>query len=383
MTPTNLCNAMNGVTLFGHSATGTIHNSAADESNDPAWVAAVAKAKEQGYSGHAVWAVAQTIFQNEQGAGKVIKNDDTAPALPQEQPDNGGMMNMAILNSGTSEGAHKGWETRKGAGDDAEHGEERHESGHDFNWMKSCGTGEKGEVWGTLLHKGKSIDGSGGWYRTHDPKEAAQRALDLYGKPADRHTVSDDENVVGGHNVTHNEHGLVGFVKARREDVGDGHYAATGEWSAHDIHGNSVDNKFHPSKEDAANAVSVNAEQQFKQGGNPQERIKNSAGKSVLTHGLEPMLNTWSDAAREASAEVRKGRILKDDKEDMKPQPGEENHCNYIAFYKGKQVGVKAPTKYDAQKIAAAHYGSKKGYDVNVELHSKADGVPIEHVASN
>jgi hypothetical protein len=38
---------------------------------------------------------------------------------------------------------------------------------------------------------------------------------------------------------------------------------------------------------------------------NISDRLSNSAGKSVLTHGLEPLLNTWSDAAGEASAEAR------------------------------------------------------------------------------
>jgi hypothetical protein len=257
MNPTNLRNALNGVTLFGHAETGTIHNSAADESNDPAWVAAVAEAKKQGYSGHAVWAVAQTIFQKGDGA---VKNTDSEPTLPQEQPDNGGMMNMAILNTGTPEGAHKGWETRKGG--DSEHGEEQHSSGHDFNWMKSRGTGEKGEVYGTLLHRGKAIDSSSGWYRTHDPKEAAQRAMDAHG-------VKKTGLASGMNEPTYKEARL-------GKPYSDGFKPASPEKLTEDEHRRNIS-----------------------------DRLSNSAGKSVLTHGLEPLLNTWSDAAREASAEAR------------------------------------------------------------------------------
>ena len=307
MTPVNLRNAMNGDTIFGHAKTGVITNSATKPitnscHDEVKWQAALKKARED-YSGHAVWPVAQTIYQNEME----IKNTASGPTMPQEQPENGGMMNMAVLNAGTSEGAHKGWESRRGHGDDAENGEERHSSGHDFNWIKTRGSGEKGEVWGTLLHKGKAIDGASGWWRTHDPKEAAQRALELHGKPEDKHTISDTSNVVGGFNVHHKDHGVVGFVKEHREDVVGGHYASTGQWAAHGTDGYGIakfPDHLHSSKEDAAKAVSDHYEKQhdWSKTGKLEDQpvighihgdgsVSNSAGKSVLTHGLEPILN--------------------------------------------------------------------------------------------
>ena len=280
---------MNGATLFGLAATGVIHNSASVKPADDqqCWDECMAEAKAQGFSGHAVWPVAQQLFQAK--ADKPVAN---SVQMPQEQPENGGSGTLTMLNSGTSEGVAKGWVTRKGG--DAEHGEEQHESGHDFNWMKSHGSGEQGEVFGTLLHKGKPIDGSSGWYRTNDPKVAAQTAMEGYGvkepvKPSGGYKISENQNVVGAYNVLHDEHGLSGFVKPR----------SNGKWTAHNANGDNIDSTFHDSKEQAANVVAHNVES---------KKITNSAGKSVLTHGLEPILNTWSDEARKAAIEARKAK---------------------------------------------------------------------------
>lgn len=51
----------------------------------------------------------------------------------------------------------------------------------------------------------------------------------------------------------------------------------------------------------------------------------------------------------------------------------------YAAFYKGKQIEVKAETSFAAQKAAALLFKAKKSYDVTVHLIQKADGrdVPI------
>jgi len=45
----------------------------------------------------------------------------------------------------------------------------------------------------------------------------------------------------------------------------------------------------------------------------------------------------------------------------------------YVAFYKGKEIDVYADTKYQAQKIAAAHFKAKKEWEVNVAL-AEVDG---------
>ncbi len=89
-----------------------------------------------------------------------------------------------------------------------------------------------------------------------------------------------------------------------------------------------------------------------------------------------------TSASVNATGAFRKGRILKADDSDISPNAGEENHGNYIAHYQGRQVGVKAASQYDAQKIAAEHFKAKKSYQVNVMLHSKGDGSnPIVHRA--
>ena len=50
----------------------------------------------------------------------------------------------------------------------------------------------------------------------------------------------------------------------------------------------------------------------------------------------------------------------------------------YVAFYKGKQITVKALRSYDAQLIAAKILKAKKSYEVTVMLAEKND-VPVTH----
>jgi hypothetical protein len=50
----------------------------------------------------------------------------------------------------------------------------------------------------------------------------------------------------------------------------------------------------------------------------------------------------------------------------------------YIAFYKGKQIEVKALRSYDAQLTAAKIFKAKKSYDVTVMLANiKHDGAVL------
>ena len=50
----------------------------------------------------------------------------------------------------------------------------------------------------------------------------------------------------------------------------------------------------------------------------------------------------------------------------------------YIAFYKGKQIEVKALRSYDAQEAAAKIFKARKSYDVTVMLAAKGDE-PVTH----
>lgn len=50
----------------------------------------------------------------------------------------------------------------------------------------------------------------------------------------------------------------------------------------------------------------------------------------------------------------------------------------YIAFYKGKQIEVKALRSYDAQQAAAKIFKARKTYDVTVMLAAKGDE-PVIH----
>lgn len=52
----------------------------------------------------------------------------------------------------------------------------------------------------------------------------------------------------------------------------------------------------------------------------------------------------------------------------------------YIAFYRGKQVEVYAPTSYEAQTKAAAIFKAKKSYEVTVML-AERDGEQVVHTA--
>ena len=50
----------------------------------------------------------------------------------------------------------------------------------------------------------------------------------------------------------------------------------------------------------------------------------------------------------------------------------------YIAFYRGKQIEVKALRSFDAQEIAAKQFKARKSYEVTVML----DGTPVIHDAA-
>ena len=54
----------------------------------------------------------------------------------------------------------------------------------------------------------------------------------------------------------------------------------------------------------------------------------------------------------------------------------------YIAFYKGKQIEVKALRSYDAQEIAAKIFKARKSYDVTVMLAAKGEESVIHHPAT-
>ena len=54
----------------------------------------------------------------------------------------------------------------------------------------------------------------------------------------------------------------------------------------------------------------------------------------------------------------------------------------YVAFYRGKQIEVKADTSFKAQAIAAGLFKTKKSYDVTVMLAEK-DGETVTHVATD
>lgn len=45
----------------------------------------------------------------------------------------------------------------------------------------------------------------------------------------------------------------------------------------------------------------------------------------------------------------------------------------YIAFYKGKEITVKALRSFDAQEIASKIFKAKKSYEVTVMLVAKDD----------
>ena len=51
----------------------------------------------------------------------------------------------------------------------------------------------------------------------------------------------------------------------------------------------------------------------------------------------------------------------------------------YQAFYKQKQITVKAETSYQAQLIAAQIFKVKKSYQVTIVLAALENGKPIIH----
>lgn len=51
----------------------------------------------------------------------------------------------------------------------------------------------------------------------------------------------------------------------------------------------------------------------------------------------------------------------------------------YKAFYKDREIEVQAPTTYDAQKLAAAHFKARHAYDVTVVLLALGDGREVVH----
>ena len=54
----------------------------------------------------------------------------------------------------------------------------------------------------------------------------------------------------------------------------------------------------------------------------------------------------------------------------------------YIAFYRDKQMEVKALRSYDAQLIAAKAFKARKSYEVTVMLAARPDGTEVIHTAS-
>jgi hypothetical protein len=53
----------------------------------------------------------------------------------------------------------------------------------------------------------------------------------------------------------------------------------------------------------------------------------------------------------------------------------------YVCLYKGKRLEVYADTIYQAQQKAAAHFKTKKGWEVNVML-AELDGKEYIHTAN-
>lgn len=53
----------------------------------------------------------------------------------------------------------------------------------------------------------------------------------------------------------------------------------------------------------------------------------------------------------------------------------------YIAFYRGKQMEVKALRSFDAQEIAAKAFKARKSYEVTVMLVGRPDGTEVVHTA--
>lgn len=58
--------------------------------------------------------------------------------------------------------------------------------------------------------------------------------------------------------------------------------------------------------------------------------------------------------------------------------PGPLN--GYVCLYRGKRVEIHAPTTYEAQQKAAAHFKARKAYEVTVHL-AEVGGKAYEHTA--
>jgi hypothetical protein len=54
----------------------------------------------------------------------------------------------------------------------------------------------------------------------------------------------------------------------------------------------------------------------------------------------------------------------------------------YVAFYKGKQITVKALRSFDAQEIASKQFKARKSYEVTVMLAEKEGNPVIHHPAT-
>ena len=54
----------------------------------------------------------------------------------------------------------------------------------------------------------------------------------------------------------------------------------------------------------------------------------------------------------------------------------------YIAFYRGKEIEVKAESSYQAQQIAAKQLKAKKEYEVTVMLAARENGDQVIHDAA-
>ena len=54
----------------------------------------------------------------------------------------------------------------------------------------------------------------------------------------------------------------------------------------------------------------------------------------------------------------------------------------YIAFYRGKQMEVKAMRSFDAQEIAAKAFKARKSYEVTIMLAARPDGTEVIHTAA-
>ena len=88
--------------------------------------------------------------------------------------------------------------------------------------------------------------------------------------------------------------------------------------------------------------------------------VTESEDKKIMDHFGQGDLHELSDIAKSAAKPLGKGRN------------------GYIAYYKRKQVEVKADTSLEAQEIAAEHFRARKRYEVSVVLAEKG-GRQVTH----